>query len=244
MFGVHAVIAAITNPVRRKYRLVLTKNAAARINEEIATLDLPIEYADAKNFTAPLAADALHQGVALEVDQLRWPSPEKLCASFGQNARVVLLDRVSDPHNVGAVLRSAWAFDADAVISTVRHAPPETGALAKSASGAIETIPYLRVNNLANAMQVLSKELFEIIGFDAKATMEISQLPPYLRQGRVALALGSESKGLRDLTQKQCSQMVHIGRKSLNVSNAAAIALFATRRIDHGGDPSELANDS
>ncbi len=232
IFGIHAVNAALLNPARRKHRLVLTKNAAARLSGEITQDGVRIEFTDSRNFPAPLAADSVHQGAALEAEPLLWPGLGSLCETAGPAARVVILDRVSDPHNVGAVLRSAMAFGADAVIAPARHAPPETGALAKSASGALESVPYLRVGNLSAAMKTLRTQSFALVGLDSAAPRDIAEVQQDVAGGRVGLALGSESSGLRDLTRKNCDQVCRICPRSLNVSNAAAVALFAMRRID------------
>ena len=232
IFGIHAVRAALLNPARQKHRLILTKNAAGRLAAEIGQNQLDIEYADPRKFPAPLAAESVHQGAALEAEPLLWPDLKALCEQSDETARMVILDRVSDPHNVGAVLRSAQAFGADAVIAPARHAPPETGSLAKSASGALESVPYLRVSNLAAAMKTLRGASFTLVGFDSASPAAVSELQREVLHGRIGLALGSESSGLRDLTRKNCDWVVQLCPGSLNVSNAAAVALFAAQRIN------------
>ena len=153
LFGLHAVRDALVNPARDKLRLVVTRNAADKLAEAIAESGLTPDLADPRKFPVPLDPGSVHQGAALEVRALDWGRLADLCEP-GQGApRLVLLDRVSDPHNVGAILRSAEVFGARAVIAPHRHSAPETGALAKTASGALERQPYLRVGNLGDAMQ-------------------------------------------------------------------------------------------
>ncbi|MEM6593679.1 MAG: TrmH family RNA methyltransferase, partial [Pseudomonadota bacterium] len=145
LFGLHAVRDALQNPMRDRVRLVVTKNAADKLAAEIARSGMTPEISDARKFSAPLDPQSVHQGAALEVKPLDWGRLEEICAPRGDPARVILLDRVTDPHNVGAILRSAEVFGARAVIGVQRHSAPETGALAKTASGALERQPYLRV---------------------------------------------------------------------------------------------------
>ena len=229
---------------------MLTQNAAAKLAASLEISGMQAQIVDARRFAAPVGAGTVHQGAALEVEPLQWPSVASLCAQLSQQARMVILDRVSDPHNVGAVLRSAAAFGAAAVIAPARHTPPETGVLAKSSSGALESVPYLRVGNLAAAMRTLRNAGFYVIGFaamrtlrnagfyvigfDAAAKMAIGQLPASLLDGRIGLAFGSEGVGLRELTRKNCDSLCRICDGSLNVSNAAAVALYATAGIRRG----------
>lgn len=231
IYGLHAVRAALNNDARKKHRLVMTKNAAAKLSNMIAQRHVPIVISEVQKMAPLLPAGAVHQGMALKAEPLEWPTLKFLCANIRPDSRVIFLDRVSDPHNVGAILRSARAFDVDAVIAPSRHAPPETGALAKSASGALEHVPYLRVSNLATAMSELSKELFTLIGFDSGAPNQIGDIPKDVLQGRVGLVLGSESVGLRNLTSRKCHWMINVCSGSLNVSNAAAVAMHITQRI-------------
>ena len=151
LFGLHAVRDALTNPAREKLRLIVTKNALDRLGEAVALSGIEPEMSDARKFAAPLDPGSVPQGAALEVRPLDWGAVEDLAASGGP---VLCLDRVTDPHNVGAILRSAEVFGASAVIAPARHAAPETGALAKTASGALERQPYLRVKNLASAIKL------------------------------------------------------------------------------------------
>ena len=232
LFGLHAVRDALANPKRRKLRLVVTKNAADRLAEALASADIAPEIADARKFPVPLDPGSVHQGAALEVRSLDWGPVSDLVA--GEGGRVVLcLDRVTDPHNVGAVLRSAEVFGAKAVIAPLRHSAPETGALAKSASGALERQPYLRVKNLAATMDHLKELGFFVIGLDGEAEASLEDAL-HTAPGRVALVLGAEGPGLREKTKATCDVLARIAPKgdfgSLNVSNAAAVSLYAIGR--------------
>ncbi|MEO0915186.1 MAG: RNA methyltransferase, partial [Pseudomonadota bacterium] len=173
LFGLHSVRDALANPARVRHRLIVTKNAADKLGPEITASGMEPEMADARKFPAPLDPQSVHQGAALEVDPLDWGSVSELCAPRAEAPVVLLLDRVSDPHNVGAILRSAEVFGARAVIAPHRHAAPETGALAKTASGALERQPYLRVPNLANAMGSLREMGYALIGLDGEGEAEI-----------------------------------------------------------------------
>lgn len=232
LFGLHAVRDALNNPARRKLRLIVTKNAADRLSDTIAKAEMTPEIADARKFPAPLDPGSVHQGAALEVRPLDWGGIEAVVPATGP-AHVLLLDRVTDPHNVGAILRSAEVFGASAVIAPMRHSAPETGALAKTASGALERQPYLRVKNLSMTMETLKTLGFQLIGLagEVEDTLETSLKTA---GDRVALVLGAEGPGLRDKTRATCDRLVRIpffGEfGSLNVSNAAAISLYATAR--------------
>lgn len=233
LFGLHAVRDALANPARERLRLVLTRNAADRLGP----LPMEPEIVDARLFekAVPLAPDSVHQGAALEVRPLRWGSLSEVClreGPAGLRPILVALDRVTDPHNAGAILRSAEVFGARAVIAPARHAAPETGALAKTASGALERQPYLRVPNLADALREVGNMGFTVIGLDGEAPASIGEV---LREGpagaAVCLVLGAEGPGLREGTRALCDRIARIpspgGFGSLNVSNAAAVALYA-----------------
>jgi len=234
LFGLHAVRDALMNPRRDRLRLIVTLNAAARLEEAIAASGMEPEIADPRKFSAPIDPGSVHQGAALEVRPLDWGSLEEVATSRGVDpARIVLLDRVSDPHNVGAILRSAEVFGARAVIGVQRHAAPETGALAKTASGALERQPYLRVRNLAETMEALKAMGYLILGLDGAAETTIGAAMAGHEDRPVALALGAEGPGLRERTRETCDRLVRIDAAgafgSLNVSNAAAISLYASR---------------
>ena len=233
LFGLHAVRDALVNPKREKLRLVVTRNAHEKLADAIAEAGMDAEMCEPRNFAAPLDPQSVHQGAALEVKPLKWGSVEDVCLSAGKGApRVVLLDRVTDPHNVGAILRSAEVFGAQAVIAVQRHSAPETGALAKTASGALERQPYLRVRNLADTMTELRNMGFVLLGLDGEAEDTIDVVLEGRRARPIALVMGAEGPGLREKTKETCDQLVKIdfagGFGSLNVSNAAAVALYAS----------------
>jgi len=229
LFGLHAVRDALMNPARVKKRLILTKNAADKLRDALQASGIEAELADARKFPAPLDPGSVHQGAALEVQPLDWGPLDQVVRAEGP-ALVLLLDRVTDPHNVGAILRSAEVFGANAVIAPQRHSAPETGALAKTASGALERQPYLRVGNLSAAMETLKGAGFQLIGLDGQAddALEASLASA---GDRVGLVLGAEGPGMREKTLKTCDRVARIPFArdfgSLNVSNAAAVSLYA-----------------
>lgn len=233
LFGIHAVRDALMNPERRRRRLIVTLNAQAKLEEAIAASGMTPEIGDARKFPAPLDPDSVHQGAALETLPLEWGGVEEVCAPTETDPAplVVLLDRVTDPHNVGAILRSAEVFGARAVIAPARHSAPETGALAKSASGALERQPYLRVKNLAAAMETLRGLGYRLIGLAGESEAELADA---LDSAPTGLVLGAEGPGLRDKTRETCDALARIPFAgpfgSLNVSNAAAVALYAASR--------------
>lgn len=235
LFGLHAVRDALVNPARRIQRLVVTRNAAAKLEDALSGLPDGVapEEADPRKFPVPLDPGSVHQGAALLTLPLDWGDVEEICTpAAGDPAPVVvLLDRVTDPHNVGAILRSAEVFGARAVIAPLRHAAPETGALAKSASGALERQPYLRVKNLAAEMERLRDMGYRLIGLDGEAEAEIGAAMAESPRGPVGLVLGAEGPGLRDKTRESCDVLARVPYASafgsLNVSNAAAVSLYA-----------------
>ncbi|WP_128253546.1 23S rRNA (guanosine(2251)-2'-O)-methyltransferase RlmB [Falsirhodobacter deserti] len=231
LFGIHAVRDALLNPQRQKLRLVLTKNAADRLADAIPAGGLEPEIVEPRKFDVPIDPESVHQGAALEVKPLVWGSLDDVCAGGEGAPLVVLLDRVTDPHNVGAVLRSAEVFGARAVIAPHRHSAPETGALAKTASGALERQPYLRVPNLADAMESLRGMGFTLIGLEGEAEETLGEALAAVGSRPVALVLGAEGPGLREKTRETCDRLARIpfaaGFGSLNVSNAAAVSLYA-----------------
>ncbi|MGR3519889.1 MAG: 23S rRNA (guanosine(2251)-2'-O)-methyltransferase RlmB [Roseovarius sp.] len=234
LFGLHAVRDALENPRREKLRLIVTRNAADKLSEAIATSGIEPEMADPRKFTAPLDPGSVHQGAALEVKPLDWGKLADLALRDGPGTpRLVLLDRVTDPHNVGAILRSAEVFGARAVIAPRHHSAHETGALAKSASGALERQPYLRVRNLADAITELQGMGYVVLGLAGEADETVETALDGRRDRPVALVLGAEGPGLRPRTRETVDALVRIdaagGFGSLNVSNAAAVALYAAR---------------
>ncbi len=234
LFGIHAVRDALANPRRVKRSLLVTKNAHHKLSDVIN--DCPFQIFDPHHFRPPIDRQSVHQGAVLEVEPLNWGGIESL---YPQSDReiVVILDRVSDPHNVGAILRSSEVLGARAVIAPHRYSSPETGALAKTASGALERQPYLRVPNLGNAMQDLKKMGYVCIGLDGLGNQTLDETLLNFK-GPTALVLGSEGPGMRERTRKECDFIAQIPYASefgsLNVSNAAAIALYAARqkRVD------------
>ena len=233
LFGLHAVRDALVNPRREKLRLMVTPNAQAKLTDAIEAAGLTPEVVDPRKFRPPLDAGSVHQGAVLEVRPLSWGRLEDVCIGEGTAPRVLLLDRVTDPHNVGAILRSAEVLGASAVIGTRHHSAPETGALAKTASGALERQPYLRVRNLAEAIRSLQNMGYLVLGLDGEADQTVEAALAGLRDRPVALVLGAEGPGLREKTRATVDQLVRIDAAgafgSLNVSNAAAVALYATR---------------
>lgn len=156
LFGLHAVRDALVNPNRERLRLVVTRNAMDKLADAIEVAGIEAEMSDPRKFSAPIDPQSVHQGAALEVKPLNWGRLEDVALGSGDGPpRIVMLDRVTDPHNVGAILRSAEVFGASAVVGTLHHSAPETGALAKTASGALERQPYLRERNLAESMERL-----------------------------------------------------------------------------------------
>jgi 23S rRNA (guanosine2251-2'-O)-methyltransferase len=232
LFGLHAVRDALTNSARSHDRLIITRNALAKLEEAVTASGLTPEMADPRKFTAPLDPGSVHQGVALLTHPLDWGDISDICKPHKADPApvVVLLDRVTDPHNVGAVLRSAEVFGARAVIAPLRHAAPETGALAKTASGALERQPYLRVRNLATTMGALKEMGYTLIGLAGEVEDDLAAVLP---AGPVALVIGAEGPGLRELTRETCDVLARIPFEgefgSLNVSNAAAVSLYAAR---------------
>ncbi|RNI20783.1 23S rRNA (guanosine(2251)-2'-O)-methyltransferase RlmB [Paracoccus pantotrophus] len=231
LFGLHAVRDALANPRRDKLRLVVTRNALDRLGPLPA--DLAPEIIDARVFdrTVPLSPESVHQGAALEVKPLKWDSLADLALTGPGRPLLVALDRVTDPHNVGAILRSAEVFGARAVIAPARHSAPETGALAKTASGALERQPYLRVVNLADTLIELQSMGYVVLGLDGTGTETLPQALGELSGRAICLVLGAEGPGLRERTRETCDRILRIPFAadfgSLNVSNAAAVALYA-----------------
>jgi 23S rRNA (guanosine2251-2'-O)-methyltransferase len=233
LFGLHAVRDALLNPRREKLRLVVTKNAADRLGAELDGAGIAPEITDPRVFdrSVPLPPDSVHRGAALEVKPLNWGKLDDICIAGAGLPLVVLLDRVTDPHNIGAVLRSAEVFGARAVIAPLRHSAPETGALAKTASGALERQPYLRVTNLADAMESLKAMGYLLLGLDGTAEQSLGAAVAGAGTRPIGLVLGAEGPGLREKTRETCDLLVKIPFVgefgSLNVSNAAAVALYA-----------------
>lgn len=225
-YGRHAVYAALDNPARRLHRLYGTQEEIEKI---VIPEGLEIQYGDAHDLGRLVPQDAPHQGLVLEVEPLEDVWLDDLLTDPKANAPLLFLDQVTDPHNVGAIIRSAAAFGARAIVTQDRHSPPESGALARSASGALEVVPWVRVVNLARALDQAAKVGFWRIGLAGEASETLANILP---SGPVALVLGAEGEGLRHNTREHCDALARLPisrtTESLNVSNAAAIALYAT----------------
>lgn len=232
MFGLHAVRAALLNPARKKHKLIVTLNALNQLEDAVAASGIAPELCDARKFSAPLDPNSVHQGVALDTEGLDWGAPTEVCKAE-EGAVTLFLDRVSDPHNVGAILRTAEVFGAKAVVAPFRHSAPETGALAKAASGALERQPYLRVRNLSNEIVALQERGYVMIGLDGSAPLSLSDAMATAAGSPIGIVLGAEGPGLREKTRETCDALAAIPSASdfasLNVSNAAAVALYAAR---------------
>ncbi len=223
LYGWHTVTAALANPARRIRRLLVTENALRRLADEGIALPLEPEVVRPDALAARLTPDAVHQGLLAEAD----PLPSLEIETLAATGVVLVLDQITDPHNVGAILRTAAAFAVTAIITTARHSPEATGVLAKSASGALELVPIVIVQNLARGLAALKERGFLVVGLDSDAEQDLAaaQLAAPL-----ALVLGAEGKGLRQGTRAACERLARLDLpgaiKSLNVSNAAALALY------------------
>ncbi|MYL98302.1 23S rRNA (guanosine(2251)-2'-O)-methyltransferase RlmB [Novosphingobium sp. FGD1] len=233
LWGRHAVEAALKNPDRSHRKLWATREGVESLDGELPA-DFPVEWAQPADLARLVARDAPHQGLVLECE----PLDDMFLADVLDNdplRPVIVLDQVTDPHNVGAIMRSAAAFDACAIVTQDRHAPPESGTLAKSASGALEILPWVRVVNLARALEEIAEAGYWRIGLDGEADATLGESLP---TGPVALVLGAEGDGMRHNITQHCDAIAKLpishAMESLNVSNAAAIALYAaaTRATD------------
>lgn len=227
LFGKHAVLAAAGNPARTCRRVLMTLQAKKELG------DIPgvaLSVVESAHLHSQLPPGAVHQGVALECVPLEQPSLDDFL-SDDPDMPVLLLDQVTDPHNIGAILRSAAAFGAGAVIVTDRHAPQESGTMAKAASGALEIVPLIAVVNLTQAMDKLKKAGYWTAGLDGEAKQTLREVK---LDRKTALVLGAEGDGMRRLTTERCDFLVRLpmsGKmESLNVSNAAAVALYELYR--------------
>ncbi|MBL0929975.1 MAG: 23S rRNA (guanosine(2251)-2'-O)-methyltransferase RlmB, partial [Alphaproteobacteria bacterium] len=240
LYGIHPVLAALANPRRKILRIAIQREVDAQLGPKLETLaeahpiGLPdAEILDREQPDRMMPRAAVHQGLAALVDGLDDPDLDDIIrATEGQDAaRVVVLDQVTDPHNVGAILRSCAGFGVAAVICPERHSPGATAVMAKAASGALERVPFVRVVNLARALDHLKKAGYWCVGLAGEASTEIHQAD---MTGKIALVVGAEGEGLRRLTREHCDLLVRIpidkGLESLNVSNATAIALYELQR--------------
>jgi 23S rRNA (guanosine2251-2'-O)-methyltransferase len=227
LYGWHTVTAALANPQRRIRRLLATENALRRLADEGVNISLTPEVMRPDALAARLTPDAVHQGLIAEAE----PLPSSAIEDLPAHGIVLVLDQITDPHNVGAILRTAAAFAVAAVVTTARHSPEATGVLAKSASGALELVPIVIVQNLARALAGLKARGFLTVGLDSEAPDDLAAIG--LEQP-LALVLGAEGRGLRQLTGATCDRLARLNLpgaiKSLNVSNAAALALYIAAR--------------
>ncbi len=232
LYGRHAVLAALANPDRRVERVLATREMAERHAGELGS---KAEIFSREDLAHRLPGSAVHQGIAALVAPLEEPQLEDVLARCGDHALILALDQVTDPHNVGAILRSAAAFGVAGLIVTERNAPHDTGVLAKAASGALEIVPLVRAVNLARTLDQLKEAGFWLYGLDEKGDAAIGDLD---LAGRACIVLGAEGEGLRRLTAEKCDRLVTIPTAAklaaLNVSNAAAVAAYewARRRSD------------
>ncbi len=237
LYGRHAVLAALANPFREVRQIMLTRDAQVRFGDELqqalsgrAGGSVGPQIVDRGDIETVLGS-AVHQGIAALVAPLPDQDLSDVLPDDDSDAVVLVLDQVTDPHNVGAILRSAEAFGAKAVVVTERHAPEETGTLAKAASGALERVPLIRIINLAREIDYLKSRGFWILGMAGEATQTLAESKP---GSRIALVLGAEGEGLRRLTREHCDLLVRLpmagAMPSLNVSNASAVALYELNR--------------
>ncbi|NWG23709.1 MAG: RNA methyltransferase [Pseudorhodoplanes sp.] len=229
LYGWHTVVAALANPARTIRKLWVTENAARRLAEDGIALPRQHELVRPDDIARRLGPEAVHNGLLAEADPLEAPVLEDLAPE----GIVLVLDQITDPHNVGAILRSAAAFAVKALVTTARHSPEATGVLAKSASGALDLVPIVTVQNLARGMAALKERGFLLVGLDSEGE---SDLADAALRAPLALVLGAEGKGLRQLTRQTCDVVARLDLpgdiKSLNVSNAAALSLYiATTKL-------------
>ncbi|MFZ1813406.1 MAG: RNA methyltransferase [Rhizobiaceae bacterium] len=232
LYGLHTVRHALENPRRTLHHLHLTANARERLGFDPGTLQgLSISEAMPRELDRLVGSDAVHQGAVLECD----PLPTRSMAELAHSPLLLVLDQVTDPHNVGAILRSAVAFGAGALITTTRHSPQESGVMAKAASGALDLIDHVSVRNLAETLEELAELGYLTVGLDSEGP---DVLENSLGHDRLALVLGAEGKGLRHKTRETCARLARIDLpgaiRSLNVSNAAALSLYIARRSLEG----------
>jgi 23S rRNA (guanosine2251-2'-O)-methyltransferase len=225
LWGRHAVAAALDNPRRKVVKAWATREAAEFMQ---FPKDVAVTLADVADLGRLVPNDAPHQGVVVEVEPLEDVWLDEILADAPEDSVLLVLDQVTDPHNVGAILRSAAAFGAIGIVTQDRHSPPESGALAKAGSGALETVKWVRTVNLARALEDIAQAGFWRIGLTGDADTDLKDA---LGPKRVALVLGAEGPGLRPNTREHCDSLARLpitsAVESLNVSNAAAVALYA-----------------
>lgn len=231
LYGFHAVRAALQNPSRRLIALHVSKNMADRLSDIEMPDKMPVDILSPRDLDKLVDKDAVHQGAVLITNPMDQPTLEEV----RHHDLVLVLDQVTDPHNVGAIMRSASALGAGAIVTTRRNAPHESGVLAKTASGAFEHLPYIQVTNLARALEEINALSFLSIGLDSEGPQDLEDtLSNSAGIEKIALVLGAEGKGLRRLTRDLCGSLARLDMqgpiKSLNVSNASALSMYVCRR--------------
>ena len=228
IYGRHAVLAALHNPARNIINLWATDNAAVRYSDDLKPYGDKLTIVKAAELDRMVVADAVHQGLVLKASPLPVIPLEQIIENTQDRLVLVVLDQITDPHNVGAIFRSCAAFGVNAVIMPARNSVEFSGVLAKAASGAIEHVPLVRVTNLARSLKMLQASHISVVGFDSELTDDFERVQDH---NRIALIFGAEGKGMRRLTRENCDHLVHLKMpgviKSLNVSNACAVALYA-----------------
>jgi len=229
LYGAHTVLEAVSNPNRQLSKLLATENAARRYADQLNASPIPVEQVSPGEVSRLTGPDAVHQGLVLLAHPLPAPCLDDIAEASGT---IVILDQITDPHNVGAIMRSCAAFGVAGLIMTSRHSPQASGVLAKSASGAMEHVPVVRVTNLSSAIEELKVANVQCIGLDSEAENPLETAID--ESQRVAIVLGAEGKGLRHKTREKCSALARLDMPgaiaSLNVSNAAVLALYVANR--------------
>jgi len=229
------VKAALEKKKQKKYQLICTKNALDKLGELAKNLEIQTTIISSKEFYKFLSESPVQQGLAVEVVPVRSNELDEILLSKSNNDVIIVLDRIKDPQNVGAIIRSAEILGCKAIIGSTYHCAQESGSLVKAASGAFEKLPYLNVTNISNTIEIIRKNGFLIVGLDHSGKHSIADLLKKLKKQPIACILGSEEKGMRYLTKQKCDHLVKINTHSdfniLNVSNAAAISLFAIREF-------------
>jgi 23S rRNA (guanosine2251-2'-O)-methyltransferase len=231
IYGIHASIAALKNPNRRINSILTTKHSSNFVTNLNNPNLPPQQIIDRNKLDAILPPDSVHQGIAVQCDPLPFPHLEDVIANHKENSALIILDQANDPRNIGSVLRSAAAFDATAVIVPDRGTPVISGSMAKAAAGAIEQVPIVRVKNLARSLKIIKNAGYWCVGLDNRATQSLADAK---LSGKIAIVMGAEGSGLRQLTSETCDYLAKIPisgqMESLNLSIATSIALYELNR--------------
>ena len=233
IYGTHSVKAALENKQRKKYNLYITQKATNRIKQKIDK-NINVIIADTKKLEKLTNKDAVHQGIVLECDELEFLDASETFV-FAQDKLIVALDQITDPHNVGAIMRSATALGIEGMILPHRNSAPQSGVLAKAASGALDMMKIMETRKLAKTLTDMEKIGFEIVGLDSEAEMNLEQIVKD-NEKPIVLVLGAEGKGMRENTRENCTKLAKLEMKgpikSLNVSNAATLAIALIKNND------------